>query len=111
VDGKWVSDPANVMTSPGSGNSFLIINPNYTFLLKGFTNAKDVFLAGDFNDWDPKAYRMKKEGNQWIFPVHLSVGKHLYKFVVDGQWITDPGNKLWEQNEYSTGNSILWIEQ
>ena len=111
VDGKWVSDPANVMTSPGSGNSFLIINPNYTFLLKGFTNAKDVFLAGDFNDWDPKAYRMKKEGNQWIFPVHLSVGKHLYKFVVDGQWITDPGNKLWEQNEYSTGNSILWIPQ
>lgn len=111
VDGKWITDPANEMSSPVSGNSFLIIQPNYTFRLKGFDAAKDVFLAGDFNNWDPKAYRMQKQGNEWVFPAHLSVGKHLYKFVVDGNWVTDPTNKLWEQNEYGTGNSVLWIEQ
>ncbi len=111
VDGKWIADPANLMTSPSSGNSYLIINPNYTFHLKGFKNAKEVYLAGDFNHWDPKAYAMKKAGDEWVFPVHLSVGKHLYKFVVDGAWIIDPANKLWEQNEHNTGNSVLWIEQ
>ena len=52
---------------------------------------------------------MKKEGDAWIFPVHLSVGKHLYKFIVDDKWMNDPGNPLWEQNEYGTGNSIIWI--
>jgi len=109
VDGKWVTDPGNPMSSPGSGNSFLIIDPNYTFRLKGFKDAKKVFLAGDFNNWDPKAYLMKKEGDDWIFPVHLSVGKHLYKFIVDDKWMNDPSNPLWEQNEYGTGNSILWI--
>jgi hypothetical protein len=111
VDGQWISDPANAMSSPSSGNSFLIINPNYTFRLKGFKDAKEVFLAGNFNNWDPRAYAMKREGDEWVFPVHLFPGKHLYKFIVDGNWIIDPGNKLWEQNEHNTGNSVIWIEQ
>ena len=99
----------NELNSALSGNSFLIIQPNYTFRLRGFNDAKTVFLSGDFNNWDPKAYSMKKEGEEWVFPVHLFAGKHLYKFVVDGKWINDPANPLWEQNEYGTGNSILWI--
>jgi hypothetical protein len=109
VDGKWITDPVNPTSSSRSGNSFLIIDPNYTFRLKDFKNAKKVFLAGDFNSWDPKAYPMNKEGDDWIFPVHLTVGKHRYKFIVDDKWMNDPANPLWEQNEYGTGNSILWI--
>lgn len=111
VDGKWVSDPTNPLFSSASGNSYLVVNPNYTFRLKGFENAKQVFLAGEFNNWDPKAYAMQRQGNEWVFPVNLSAGKHLYKFIVDDKWIIDPGNKLWEQNEHGTGNSIVWIEQ
>ena len=109
VDGKWITDPNNFLSSPGSGNSFLIIDPNYTFRLKGYKDAKQIFLAGDFNNWDPKAYAMKKEGEDWVLPVHLSLGKHLYKFIVDNKWMNDPNNPLWEQNEYGTGNSILWL--
>jgi hypothetical protein len=109
VDKKWITDPANPISSSNSGNSYLVIDPNYTFRLKGYKDAKQVFLAGDFNRWDPKAYAMKKDGDDWVFPVHLSVGKHLYKFIVDGKWMNDPSNPLWEQNEYNTGNSILWI--
>lgn len=109
VDRKWITDPNNSLSSSSSGNSYLIIDPNYTFRLKNFKNAKNVFLAGDFNKWDPKAYAMTKDGDDWIFPVHLSLGKHLYKFIVDDKWMNDPGNPLWEQNEYGNGNSVLWI--
>lgn len=114
VDNQWITDPANPSQVPNehkTGNSFLIIDPNYTFHLKGQSNARKVFLAGDFNDWNPVLYSMKKEENDWTFSVHLSAGKHLYKFIVDGEWIIDPANKLWEQNEYGTGNSVLWIDQ
>jgi len=38
-------------------------------------------------------------------------GKHKYKYLVDGKWITDPNNKNWEQNEFGTGNSIIWVEK
>lgn len=109
VDGKWISDPANSRTSKNDGNSWLIIEPNYTFKLKGFENAGKVMLAGDFNGWNPEAFAMKKTSEGWEFPLHLAAGKVRYKFIVDDKWILDPANKLWEQNEYGTGNSVIWI--
>ena len=111
VDGKMIADPANPNRGGERGNSYLIIQPNYTFRLKGYPNAKKVTLAGDFNNWDPESFVMRREDNEWVFQVHLSPGKTRYKFVVNGNWILDPANKLWEQNEHNTGNSILWIEQ
>jgi hypothetical protein len=111
VDGKFITDPENKLSSATTGTSYLIIHPNHTFHLDGFSGAKEVYLAGDFNQWDPRSFAMKKKGNGWTLPVHLSVGKHLYKFIVDGKWIIDPANKLWEQNEYGTGNSVIWVEK
>ena len=113
VDGKWMTDPANplaVDNEQKTKNSFLVIGANYTFRLKGFPDAKKIYLAGDFNNWDPSSLLMKHDGDEWTFSVHLSPGKHKYKFRVDDVWITDPGNKLWEQNEYGTGNSVVWVE-
>jgi len=112
VDGKFITDPSNPLTTNPAkniANSFLVIEPNFTFRLKDFSNARQVFLAGDFNNWSPYSLPMKHEGDEWTFRVHLSPGKHLYKFVVDGKWTKDPGNKLWEQNEFGTGNSIVWM--
>jgi hypothetical protein len=110
VDNAWVTGDGNPASKENNGNSFFIIEPNYTFRLKGYVTAKTVYLAGDFNNWSPNTFAMKKEGNEWVLRVHLSPGKQQYKFVVDGQWILDPGNKLWEQNEHHTGNSVLWVE-
>jgi|SRR6218665_2144086 len=105
VDGRSAK-PAG---SNSDGNLFFIIEPNFTFRLKGFPDAGKVVLAGDFNNWSPNTYMMKRDGDEWVLKMHLSTGKHLYKFVVDGKWIMDPGNKLWEQNEHNTGNSIVWM--
>ncbi len=113
VDGAEMADPANpVLSNPerDKANSILILEPNYTFRLKGYGTAKTVILAGDFNQFNTDAFVMKKEAGEWLFTLHLSPGKHLYKFIIDGNWITDPQNKLWEQNEFGTNNSVLWIE-
>ena len=113
VDGKEIKDAASRVTinNESSKNSIVVLNANYTFRLKGFSNSKKIYLAGDFNDWNPSNLEMIREGNEWIARVHLSPGKHLYKFVVDGKWIIDPDNTSWEQNEFGTGNSVLWIGQ
>lgn len=114
ADGKWVSatSPGALTDDAGKASYYnLVIQPNYTFRLKGFDEAKDVFIAGDFNNWSPNTYRLTKDGNEWIINLYIDKGKHLYKFVVDGKWMIDPGNSLWEQNEFSTGNSVLWIDQ
>lgn len=112
VDGNWIADPANLPLAGGNNNdanSVVIINPNYTFRLKGFNDAKQVFIAGDFNNWTPNSLPMIRQGNEWRFRVYLPYGKHIYKFIVDDKWILDPANELWEQNEYGTNNSVMWL--
>ncbi|MEP7164454.1 MAG: glycogen-binding domain-containing protein [Ferruginibacter sp.] len=112
VEHTELIDPANpLVTSDDSkmANSYLILDPNYTFRLKGYASAKKVFLAGDFNNYAEHSLAMKQVGNEWVFSVHLTRGKHIYKFIVDGQWIRDPENKLWEQNRYGTGDSVIWF--
>jgi hypothetical protein len=112
VDGEWIRDPYNLylIGSGDDNNSWLAFQANYMFSLNQFLEAKRVILAGSFNGWNKDAYVMKKKGGIWTFPIYLAPGKYTYKFIVDGKWMIDPGNELWEENEVGTGNSVLWIE-
>jgi len=112
VDGKWMIDSSNLFTTESGDyqNSILCVKPNHTFELKGHLNASKVILAGSFNGWKDNGYHMVKLNDKWIFNMYLKPGKYTYKFIVDGNWIIDPGNELWEINEYNGGNSVLWIE-
>ncbi len=113
VDGQWMTDPLNPFIT-GSGNkvnSFIALKANHLFDLDKFPDASTVIVTGSFNGWSKDSYKMKKQGGKWILPIYLKPGKYTYKFIVDGTWILDPVNKLYEQNEYDTDNSVLWIEQ
>jgi 1,4-alpha-glucan branching enzyme len=112
ADGHWMIDSLNPFTS-GSGdtkNSFIALKANHVFELHDFPEANKVIVAGSFNGWNSEGYRMTYQGGRWIFPVFLKPGKYTYKFIVDGKWMTDPDNTLYEENQYGTGNSVLWID-
>lgn len=112
VDGRWITDPANPFLS-GSGdteNSFMAMKPNHAFVLEGFADAQTVIVCGSFNGWQEDGYRMVRIDGRWTFPIRLKPGKYTYKFIVDGEWMIDPGNALWEPNEHGTDNSVVWIE-
>jgi hypothetical protein len=111
VDGKWMTDPANPFTTGADvhENSFISLKANHLFELDNHPDAKEVIVTGNFNNWNKKEYRMKKKEGKWMFPMFLKQGKCTYKFIVDGNWITDPNNSLYERNEVGTNNSVLWI--
>lgn len=113
VDGQWLHDPANPYTTgePPYLNSLIAIDPNHIFVLEGNSDAIEVLVSGSFNGWRKDGYRMQRRNNSWIFPIHLQPGRYTYKFVIDGEWITDPDNPYYEKNEFDTDNSVLWIEQ
>ena len=70
--------------------------------------AKEVFLMGDFNNWNPKIHPMKSDGNGiWSKTVMLYPGEHEYKFLVDGNWQEDPRNDHTCPNSFGTQNSVL----
>jgi len=53
--------------------------------------ALEVFLVGDFNDWNPTSHPMKKGyDGSWQISVTLGHGGHHYQFLVDGKRVNDP---------------------
>lgn len=80
-----------------------------------FTCASDgagkVFLAGSFNNWSPTATPMRKSGKNgtWKKQLMLPPGPHEYRFVVDGDWITDLDAAELKANPYGGHNSVAHV--
>jgi 1,4-alpha-glucan branching enzyme len=91
-----------------------IKNHRVTFSFKA-TEAKEVILSGDFNNWSPKKHPMKKNWNgmqwngTWEKTVMLPPGKYEYKFLVDGKWENDPLNEKTHMNSFNTTNNVIEI--
>lgn len=95
VDGHWITDPQNPILHPdgeGNYNSYISIGPVTVFRLYDHLDAHEVRLAGNFNLWDYTELFMKKTESGWELQYALSQGIYEYKFIVDGEWITDPVN-------------------
>jgi len=69
--------------------------------------ASKVVVTGDFSAWDQNKVRMKKDKKGvWKAGVNLRPGRYEYKFLVDGQWWTDPTNANATSNSYGSINSV-----
>jgi hypothetical protein len=80
------------------------------FNLKGFRDAKKVSLAGNFTNWQHAAFPMTKTSEGWTVQVKLEPGQYYYKFIIgDGHWITDPANKLSENDGRGNENSVFFV--
>jgi 1,4-alpha-glucan branching enzyme len=112
IDGKWILDANNPHTAMDGDivNSLKVVQPNTNFCIKDFKNAKKVAISGDFNNWDEYGYTLFQNNECWVIDIYLKPGKHLYKLIVDGKWIKDPENNLYEPNEYDDYNSVLWVK-
>jgi 1,4-alpha-glucan branching enzyme len=72
--------------------------------------AKTVFLAGDFNKWSHKKHGLKKgKSGAWETTLMLVPSTYEYKFIVDGEWQTDPANNRTCQNCFGTRNNLLTV--
>jgi chromosome partitioning protein len=99
LDGNWAwAEP------PGT-----IITPNGVVFTVEAPGAERVQLVGDFNGWVMEGSEMQNDGRFWRKVLNLDPGRYLYRFVVDGQWHTDPVNT--EAEPCPGGyNSVLILE-
>jgi 1,4-alpha-glucan branching enzyme len=73
-------------------------------------DARKVTVSGDFNGWDQKTHVLKNVGHGiWKKTMMLPPGQYEYKFVVDGEWRTDPGNPYQNFNCFGSINNVLKI--
>jgi chromosome partitioning protein len=74
--------------------------------------ARDVYIAGDFNQWTPgehSKFQQAKDG-LWVKALKLRPGRYRYRFVVDGKWQEDPNNPVTEINHFGEPDSLLEIK-
>ncbi len=86
-------------------------NRLYDFSFKK-EGAKEVHIVGDFNNWSVSNQSLlwQKEKDIWQKRLSLEPGRYRYKFVVDGEWTTDPSNHSIEPNPYGGLDSVLEVD-
>ena len=73
-------------------------------------NYGDVFLAGTFNAWSTDATRMQRISNGYQVMLLLAEGEYQYKFVADGNWITDETAHAFRDDGYGGRNSVVTVD-
>ena len=73
-------------------------------------HGSSVFLAGSFNNWDPKGIALTPNADgMYSADVALSPGRHEYKFLVNGLWRLDKQSRQQVPNSYGTFNSVIEV--
>ncbi|MDB6032655.1 MAG: glycoside hydrolase family 13 [Verrucomicrobiales bacterium] len=71
-----------------------------------WANAREVLVAGTFNEWNPTPMQMI-HGSRWAIELRLKPGRYEYRFIVDGLWQDDPYAFIFCSNPFGTRNSVL----
>ncbi|NWG01285.1 MAG: isoamylase early set domain-containing protein [Syntrophaceae bacterium] len=72
--------------------------------------AREVFLAGDFNQWETQSLPMKRDKQGiWKLKTPLPPGRYEYKFYVDGNWFEGSTGTEQVFNPFGTQNFVLEI--
>jgi len=81
-----------------------------TFSLPEGVNANEVYLTGEFNDWDQTSTPMKQlKSGEWKVDVKLDAGsEYQYRYLLDGEkWQNDPEADGYEAHPYGGENSVV----
>ena len=79
------------------------------FVLKS-PQAQEVYVAGEFNDWTKPGKKLKEGmGGKWSTMLRLKPGRYAYKFIVDGQWQTDPNCSETAPDGFGGVNSVMEV--
>jgi 1,4-alpha-glucan branching enzyme len=72
--------------------------------------AREVLLAGTFNNWQPHRTPMIRNlGGVWGVELLLKPGDYEYRFVVDGEWHADPTAPRAVANPFGGLNSLITV--
>ena len=95
--------PAAPAAGGGAGTEFRCSAPG----------AGAVFVAGEFNDWNPTADRLSDPDGDGVFTktLPLAAGSYQYKFVVDGNWQEDPSAAKTADDGFGGKNSVVEVAQ
>jgi 1,4-alpha-glucan branching enzyme len=73
--------------------------------------AGKVSVAGDFNEWNLVSHPMKKDKKGvWKISLDLLPGTYQYRFLVDGEWQSDPNCTECVENPFGALNCVKKVD-
>lgn len=73
--------------------------------------AREVYVAGDFNSWDTQSLPMKKtKEGVWEVNLKLPSGRYEYKLFADSSWVEDIPTPEMVSNPFGTQNFVIQVE-
>jgi len=73
--------------------------------------ANDVFLVGDFNNWDSSSHPLKCNSKGiWSTSITLPLGRYEYRFLIDGEWWNDPSYAAIVPNPFGSNNCAIILD-
>lgn len=98
------TEDARIATAPA-------VTPDGVVFTIEAPEAAHVQLAGDFNGWAPDGSEMEPVGRVWKKMLKLAPGRYRYRYVIDGQWRSDPRNTAVEPSPFGGDDSVLVLEE
>ncbi|ODN29804.1 glycoside hydrolase family 13 [Fervidobacterium thailandense] len=89
----------------------IFVDPDGYVIIRFYAkDAKYIFIAGTFNNWNDKATEVYFiEDGWWEAILELQPGIYEYKFVVDGKWITDPNAFAFVDDGFGGKNGVFEV--
>jgi hypothetical protein len=111
-DGRLTVGQPSVAVAPRLPVSDTITDTVVRFVYVAPQAAK-VYVAGDFNGWDATKTPLRRDANSgvWTVTLPLTTGRHLYGFIVDGSWNTDPHAPLAPDDGFGHANSVKLVRR
>jgi len=102
---------AKKTTAPAAKKATKPATKEVTFTVHA-EKGKAVYVAGEFNNWDPTAKKMAYKAKEGLYSasMKLAPGDYQYKFVIDGTWCADPENVNSVANDQGTFNSVVSVK-
>lgn len=96
--------------SPDVGHGPTVTPEGVRFTLRAHPEAR-VAVAGAFNGWSPDATPMAFDSaaGAFVAVVALEPGRHPYRFVLNGEWTTDPQNPDARDNGFGERDSVVTV--
>ena len=97
---KMRSRQNSLQVSNNHGIQFAFLDPT----------ARQVSLAGDFNDWNTLSSPMRKNADGvWRLSLPLKPGRYEYRFFADQVWCDDPAAQERIANSMGTENCVRTV--
>ncbi|MBM3308155.1 MAG: alpha-glucosidase C-terminal domain-containing protein [Candidatus Eisenbacteria bacterium] len=80
------------------------------FVFRPAAEKRHAFLAAEFNGWSVDATPMARDGDAFRVVVPLAPGRYQYKFVADGEWITDETAREFHPDGFGGRNSVIVVD-